>query len=150
MIRVGEHIALGVPFGLLRDAVEGGDLGEVDEPAGFFEFVNPKWPESPLRLYRSAIVTLCEKMPEAMETAKRMDVACLPDETQEEVAVIHKHATSKVVLSVSTFGGTAYIWLRLYVANQEVEGETLPTTYGVRFSMADSVDKVKDFVLNHK
>ena len=115
----------------------------------FFELINPARPDTPLRLYRNSMVNLCEKLPKAIKEIKNMENASgFSDDTQIEVAVIHQFKNTRVILSVGIYSGTPSIWLRLYAKNEE--GEIIPSTYAVKFSLADNVQKLYDFVIEHK
>ena len=119
-----------------------------DGTGNFFELLNPARPESPLRLYRNAMVILCEKLPKALADAKKMEGGDFPDDTQVEVAVINQFKNARVILSIGIYGGVPHIWLRLYAKTED--DEIIPSTYGVKFSLADNVQKLYDFVIENK
>jgi len=119
-----------------------------DGSSNFFELCNPLRPETPLRLYRNAMVNLCEKLPRAVAEARKMENANMPDDTQVEVGVINEYANTRVILFVSVYKNVPHIFVRLYAMSPE--NEVIPSTYGVKFSLADNIEKFSDFVINHK
>jgi len=119
-----------------------------DGSSNFFELWNPLRPETPLRLYRNAMVTLCEKLPRAVAEARKMENSNMPDDTQVEVAVINEYSNTRVILFVSVYKNVPHIFVRLYAMS--AEKEVIPSTYGVKFSLADNIEKFSEFVITHK
>jgi hypothetical protein len=119
-----------------------------DGSGSFFELLNPARAETPLRLYRNSMVVLCEKLPKAMQEAKRLENCDYADETQFEIANIHQYQNTRVILYVSIFGSAPSIWVKLFAKSDE--GEVINTTYGVKFSLADNLEKFYQFVISHK
>jgi len=115
---------------------------------GYFEFVNPKRPESPLRLYRTAMLLLCDKFPLAKVQAKKMEDAGLPNNYRLDVASINKFENQEVILYVEINGGIAYIYLRLHKHTDN--GERQPCTYGVRLHTMDCIQELTNFVRENK
>jgi len=123
-----------------------GDGSEANN--GFFELINPKKPQSPLRLYRSGIILLCEKLPKAIKQAQLMEESDLTEEMESEIAIINQSKNTRVILSTNVFNGSVSIWLRLFTMNEN--GDVQPSTYGVRFSLVEHLGKLFEFVANNK
>lgn len=119
------------------------------EKGNFFELENYLHKDTPLRLYRNAMVTLCEKLPDAFKEAQRMEGTDeVPHDTLTEIGVINEFKNTRVILSVYNNRGAAHVWLRLFAKDEK--DEIIPSTYAVKFSLADSIDQLKQFVIKHK
>ena len=120
----------------------------------YFVFVNLKRPEKTLSLYRPAMIKLLFHLPRAFSTARSMEEAGTETDERQDVAVIQARKGGEVMLYAQMYEGHAFVFLRLFMEKVEGEGqpagERQPTTFGVRFSSADSVETLTDFVNRYK
>lgn len=171
---------------------------EDDKSAAYFVFNTPGYPDDTLRLYRPAMIKLCEKLPEAIEKAKERlallegeDGVDLLDEPVD-IAIINPHKTMQVKLYINSYKSNVTIYLRLFVdssffpdyqpqdendgpanmrnqngqrgghvganmqgndgndqSEQGLVQHWVHTKRAARFSIADNVDRLIEFVSKH-
>lgn len=120
--------------------------GEYDN---YFIFVNHKHQAAKgLRLYKSSMMKLIEVFPDALQQSKLMEKAGLEDGTTKDIAVINKVNNTEVILYVRMYHGLAYIYLRLFVLQED--GTKQACSYGCRFNPQDNIEKMFDFIIENK
>jgi len=114
---------------------------------GYFLLVSHNDPSNPVKLYPSGMNRLYKALDPAFQKAHNLEIQdVLPDEELYNCGTINEHGNMVVRLVVSTFKGKAFVWLRLYVKNENKE--FLPTKRGVRFSASDDLQAISDFINN--
>ena len=114
----------------------------------YFLFVNHKYPEKTLRLYKPSAMQLIKHLPEAFEIAKKMELKKYPDECNYTVASINKRNNVEIKLYVQMYQGKAYVFMRMYV--EQEDGTQKPSRYGVQISNMDNIQTIINFVNKNK
>ena len=114
----------------------------------YFKFINQKHPEKNLRLFRSAMLKLVKELPNAIVSAREMEMAGVEDGTSHEVATINSFNKTDIILYIQMYEGSSYIFLRMY--REQDDGSKQPCKYGVQFSPMDSIETLTNFVNKNK
>lgn len=118
---------------------------QLNEKNGFFLLVNQNDPTNSLKLYPAGFKRLCKALPFAFKGVRKLEMQdVIPDDELYNCGTINKHENMHIRLVLTTFMNKVFIWLRLYVLNEN--NDYLPTKKGVRFSVSDNLQAIENLI----